>query len=967
MNSPAFIGRAEELSELTRLLARAIQGEGAAAVIGGDAGVGKTRLCRELKAAAAAHQMRVIEGRCSPAEAAIPYGPFVDALRFRLGKGEGAEAAAVLQPILAHVAPLFSGLAVPPQLERRSADATDVPFERIFGVLHRLAGLGPVLFIIEDLHWADPTSRDLIQFITRHIASLSMMFVTTYRTDEIHAGHPVHRVVAAIAREPHAVRMQLEPLPLPQVTQMLALLLGAEPDADFARAVWRRTEGNPLFLEELITVLTQAFPGRTDFGAADLSQVSTPTTLSEMVHERLATLSPDACEALLVGSVIGRRFRFDVLAAALEWSEDRLLPAVEQLVVQGLLVEVSEEQEETYAFRHSLVQEAMYGSTIGRRRRIWHRRVAAALEGGAGGTELLHTTLARHYNLGGEPDKARVHFMLGGDEAARLCAWKDAEAMYEEALSIAERQGNDAGDEADIIERLAEVAWWQNQLPAVEQYASEALMIRRALGQRAAAALLLRRLANLDAHQRGDFGSAVKRLEEALALLDDNSSEAPVILNDLGRLQLARNEWPEACALFEKSLGLSMVRDDFGEEAFALAMLGWVAVRQGNVNVGVQRLELARALVMDEEMAIDRGAEVYHSGIRALDAAREHRLAAEWLQEAIRYARTHEAHGDLAIHTAYTASVRRRAGEWRAALKQADEAIEQLRLMGRAELKEALRIRGDLLRGRGDLEGARAAYDEAVSLGECDAAIGKALLAAAEHRWDHAAELVRAELAKSNPLDRLFAMRVLPILIEALTASGRTDAAQSTLQQLTQLTNSSDYAAGVPALAQSRGIVEESRGDVDAAAKALRAAAADWTALQLPYEAARAKLLLARVLATGDAKSEAADWAREASRSFSELEAKLELAQAESVLRSTGLRTRLRRAAPELPAPLSALTGREAEVLAELTRGRTNKQIAKTLSMSPKTVGNHVGAILTKLGCATRTEAAQFYARLMTR
>jgi DNA-binding NarL/FixJ family response regulator len=223
------------------------------------------------------------------------------------------------------------------------------------------------------------------------------------------------------------------------------------------------------------------------------------------------------------------------------------------------------------------------------------------------------------------------------------------------------------------------------------------------------------------------------------------------------------------------------------------------------------------------------------------------------------------------------------------------------------------------------------------------------------------------ELARANPDNRLFAMRVLPILIEMQISAGDLGAADRSLGELEKLTDSSDYRAGKAAVAQARALIYAARGDTSAAETALRDAHAEWQTLGLPYEAARAALLLSRVLADAQAKPEAVEFASEAVQTFSELHAKLDLAQAESVLRQIGVRSRVRRSAPKLPPPLNELTAREAEVLTELTRGRTNKQIAKTLSMSPKTVGNHVSSILTKLGCATRTEAAQLCASLSAR
>lgn len=955
--TPGFVGRAAELEALTPLLTRARAGQGGAAVIGGDAGVGKSRLCRELKAVAVSEQMRVIEGRCSPAEASIPFAPFIDALRFRLARGEGAAAANVLQPILAHVAPLFQDLANPDELAGRSADPTATPFDRILGVLRRLTSLGPVLFTVEDLHWSDPTSRDLIHYVVRRIASLPMVMLLTYRTDEVPAGHPLHRMATSLARDSTVLRLHLEPLSELEVGALLTEHLHAAPAPDFAAAVAQRTEGNPLFIEELLRVLARAYPDRAPgYRAADLAAVHPPVTITDMVQERLTPLSADAREALLVAAVIGRTFSFDLLKEVLAWPEERLLSAIEELVAHRFLVEAGDPGEE-FSFRHSLVQEVMYASVIARRRRAWHRRVAGVLEQNRTAGVLPHARLAHHYQLGGDRTRARTHLLLSGDEAARLCAWQDAEARYEQALSMAEQE-EDRSTQAVILERLAEVAWWQNRVSAVEQYAREALAIARTLGERGRAAALLRRLANLDAHQRGDFVQATTRLLEALALVEDNPGDAAVVLNDLGRVQLARGQWSDAAVSFERALACTGARADCAEEALALVNLGRIAVAGGDVAIGVQRLELARALVREDTMPIERAAEVYHAGIRVLDAAREHARAQEWLDAGLEFAARHQLRGDEAIYKAYGASTRRRAGDWANALRLCTTSVTELRKMGRAELREALRIQGDLYRASGDLKAAHAAYDEAVALGEADARVGKALVLMAEHRWDAAAGMLDRARADAARYNRLFAMRVLPILIEVQANRADVESASTALQELAALTAHSDYRAGMAATLYAQALVHAAMRDTAAAAIAAREAWTAWQALELPYEAARAALLCARL--TNDQHA-----AQEAARTFDALQARLDLAQAESLLRQLGIRSRARRAAPQLPAPLNRLTGREAEVLIELARGRTNKQIAKVLAMSPKTVGNHVANIFAKLGCATRTEAAHLSGPLL--
>ena len=955
--APALIGRHEELRTLDGLLQAAAMGRGGMALVGGDAGVGKTALVRHLKVMAAHRSMRVIEGRCSAAEMGVPYAPFMDALRFRIAKGESDAATQVLQPIIAHVAPLFAGLESGE--DTAPATATAAPFDPIFGTLCRLSALGPILFIVEDLHWADATSRDLLHYIARRMSTLPMLFVATYRSDELHHLDGVQRLVAALTRERVASRIQLEQLDEKETAELIQAIIGTKPEPRVSTGVYERTEGNPLFIEEYVSALLKE--GGVNALSTIANSLEAPPTLHDIVWDRLAPLAPESREALTVAAVIGRRFRFDVLTAALDWPEERLLGTLEDLVERRIVVEHTEGADESYSFRHSLVQEVLYGSTLGRRRRLWHRRIAVALEeiGGRGG--LPHTMLAHHYRLAGDAHAARKHSVLAGDEAAGLCAWKDAEVMYEAALAALEREGGDAVVEAEILERMAEVAWWQNRLPAYEQYLLDALRIRRKLAHDAHAAKLLRRLGNAAAYQRGDILYATHMLEQALVLVSsDNSIERLLVLNDLARLHVKHGEWDVAAAMFQQSLTDSIAADEHAEQALAHVMLGSLAIHRGKISEGLERLERARALLRKGAHAPERGAEVYHEGIRAMVAARVHRRARSWVDDAIAYARKHGAHADLLIYQSYYAEVQRRSGHWDAALAAALSSVTELRSSGRAELREALRILGDLQRGRGDLTGARASYREAIALGEEDAVIGETLILIAEEKWAEAAIRLKAALEARPAADRLFVMRVLPLLVEAEAAAGAPKQAAADLQRLRDEVAECDYAAGHAALAQATGVVHAAAGKRPQAVRELRRAVDAWRELELPVDSARASLLLAsEMVGSSHTQKQGLTIARQSAETFEELGAVLDIARAHQILRRGGVRVQRRPHAKQLPAPLNRLTGREAEVFSELARGATNKQIARTLSLSPRTVGNHVSSILEKLGCATRTEAAR--------
>lgn len=973
--SPVLVGRDAELRVLQEMLDGAVTGAGGTALIGGDAGIGKSSLCRALKARAADSGVRLVEGRCSPAESTLPYGPFLDALRFRLGQGRGEsrELAETLDPILDLVGPLFSELSAlaaeggGAEAGRRGAAATAMPFERILLSVRRLAAAGPMLLLLEDVHWADPTSRDLLHYLARQVAGEPILLLATYRTDELHSGHPVHKLVATLGRERLAQRIQLEPLVADDVRAMLAAMLEADPAPEFVETVLERTEGNPLFIEELMTALAHERPEKhPDYSPADLADAAVPPTIHEIVLGRIEPMGADTVEASTVAAVIGRRFRFDTLQHALSWSEERLLPIVEDLVRHRILVELAGRAEDRFAFRHTLVQEVLLGSVIGRRRRQWHRRIAAALERYGGESALPHTTLAYHYGEGGELRRAREHAVLAGDEAVRLCAWRQAELMYERALQVSEQEPPDAELQASLLEKMTEVAWWQDRTGALEQYAQEALSLRRSLGETQPVAALLRRLAHVYAYQKGELTRAVAALKEALEVLDsaDACAELALVKNDLGRVHLARGDYAMAEECLGEALELARRHGDGAEEALAAAGLARLAMLRGRIGDGRARLDEARGLLNRPGLSVERTAEAYHVGIRALESAREHGAARAWIDAAVDHAAAHELQAEGAIYDAYRAAVDRRAGRWAEALETVRAAVQRLRESGRAELREALRILGDLHRVRGEVAEARVAYEEAVQLGENDARIGLAVLLVSEGRPEEAVDRLAAALESHPPEDRLRALRLLPHLAETAIRAGRLEQAVTARDRLEALVEDADYRAGPAALSYVEGLVRSATGEAGAAA-ALGDAARAWTALELPHEAARARLeLAAHRIRSGDDTEAGVQLAAETLTALEALGAREEVERARRLLDEAGAGAVAWKGAAAgregaTPPPLDQLTGRELEVLAELAKGSTNKQIGRDLSIAAKTVGNHVSSILAKLDCSTRTEASR--------
>ena len=955
LNCPSSIGREAPLQALLERLDSAVHGQGKVLLLGGDAGIGKSRLVRDLKSEAQTRMVRVIEGRCTSTESSVPYAPLMDALRFRIAKGEGEAVAKMLGPLRAVLAPLFPQLeGTPDSTETQRDRAKERPFELIFRVLERLASDDPMLLILEDIHWADQTSLELLHHLAHRATSFKMLVVATYRSDELHSGHPVRKLLGSLARDRVGEEMRLQPLTTEETAQMLRCLLDVEPSPEFTASIYKRSEGNPFFVEELLSVLGPIEPNAD--AAVALERARLPSTVSEAVLARVNTLEPRAIEALCVAAVIGRTVEFEDLRAVLDMPEEELVGILEQLVAHQLLREDHSDTGDTYSFPHALMQETLYESVIARRRRLLHRRVAESLEKRGGRTPTRLDELAYHFRLGGDHERAYKYSRLAGDEAVRLRAWDDAAAHYEHALASLEDQSDNGARAAGLLERLASVAWRQSRAAQGRQYAEDALRLRRALGEDEETARVLRSLATLRVEE-GDTEGAAEALDEALRLLgeESNSRELGPIYDDLGRLSLVRGDLDRAESLLMQGLSVASRDTEGAEEVLALVSLGEVSILGGDVSAGVARLDLALALLKEGRLPFDRLARVFAEGVRTLLLAQEYKRAQSWADAGRALCRQQGVVGLDALFRAMRAAIVTITSGEEDTLAEASAAVEELRRTERAELRDALRVLGFVHRARGELDKARLAYEEATTLGDRGRSVGLALVALAEGRNAEAAESLESALRAVPPSQPLLARQLLPYTVEALIAVGRIDDAAALVDEAPKLP---DPQAGVAQLNQAFGLVRLAQGRADEARDALAAAADEWDRLGNRLECRRVRVALLEAMLTAGESADGLALGRRLLEQLGRPMLPKEREIVRRILRRSGIRTRPSKPVTER-ATNSLLTTRENAVLREVANGRTNREIAAVLGIAEKTVGVHVSHILSKLGCKTRTQAAR--------
>src|SRR6186997_513402 len=263
--SPTLVGRATELDALRRALDSAASGAPIHQLVAGEAGVGKSRLILAATELAAARGMRVLQGGCADiGDGGVPYGPIAEALRTLARSLDPEELDAVLgaaRPELARLVPSLSPAGVV-EAQTQTESHQERLLDAVLGFLHRLSEAAPVLFVIEDLHWADPATRETLAFLIRHLRTERVVLVMTFRADELHRRHPLLPWLAELERGGRVERIDLQRLDHAETAALLTAILGTPPADDLVDQIHRRSDGNPFFVEELLGAGNEAADGR---------------------------------------------------------------------------------------------------------------------------------------------------------------------------------------------------------------------------------------------------------------------------------------------------------------------------------------------------------------------------------------------------------------------------------------------------------------------------------------------------------------------------------------------------------------------------------------------------------------------------------------------------------------------------------------------------------------------------------
>jgi DNA-binding CsgD family transcriptional regulator len=997
--SPVFIGRREEIASLTALINRAQAREPAFALVGGEAGVGKSRLVNELATRAADRAggtgeagtagFRILTGQCVELGAeGLPLAPLVDALRTLTRSLPPETLAEVLGPAgtgLARLLPELAPRIAPANLPGNPPEDLQKAqlLEMVLGLLYRLSEVQPVLLLIEDLHWADQSTLDLIAFLARSLREARVLLVATYRSDELHRRHPLRPLLIAWERVRSIDRIELRRFNRDEVTAQLVAILGGEPAPDVIDAVFDRSGGNAYLVEALAGAV------RADGGLADL-----PPSLKDMLLSRVDTLSAGAQRLLRVAAVAGRTVPDRLLAEAAGIGEAELFASLREAVDNHLLL--VDPSGRGYTFRHALTRDAVYEDMLPGERVRLHAAYGAALAGDpklAGDEAALPAALAYHWYAALDLPRALTaaidaaqHAMTAYAPAEALRYLERAQEIWPQVADAPQRTGI---DQVELSRLAAEAAYRSGALDRSQSLLADALAELPGGSDPVRRALLLERYA-LAQRDSGRQAEAVQSLRQALALLPAGqpSRAHAIVLASLASTLMRGGDMADAAGMATRAMAAAQAAGARDVEADAAITLGSASSYLGPAGAGLAPLRSGVRLALDLDIPFT----ALRGYINLSDVQELLGLHAEAAQTASEGLELAERMGMARTLGSYLvgnqAEPLLHLGRWAEADRLTAHALGALPEGVFGATLHQLRAILAAMRGR---------YDEAVrELRDIRRVIGEttdvqftlpmryasALIALGNGDLGTAREAVTAGLANALPPEAArFAWPLLwlGMRVEADEATRFRDRREQVPAEVAiRCTTLSGVAAqlAIPAVPaqgyQALLAAEHQRADGIDDAQAWAAAVDLWQRAGEPYPLAYALLRLAEADSETGALEQAALAVRQAHALAEQIGAAPVAAEAAALARRTRLSLDPATAGdqePAAPGPADelarfGLTGREREVLLLLAAGRSNPEIARALFISPKTASVHVSNILAKLGVSGRVEAAAVAHRL---
>ncbi len=943
---PLLVGRDDLLDLADRRLADAVGGRGQFLLLAGEAGIGKSRFLESVARKAKSHGVQIADGALAPQDQTVPGALILDLARTMLRIELFAQLGADLLDLL------------------RAADGSEPRSRRllVLGTVDRISEslVAPTLLSFEDLQWADQLSLEIVAELARRTRDRPVLLVGAYRTDELPTG-TLREWRARLLTQRLAEEARLAPLTLDQTALMTTLILstGLPAPRDVVDAVYERTDGIPLHIEELLGALSDEARSN---GRA-IRETSVPATIEDAILARFERLSPEARAVAQAGAVIGRCFVPEVLAGIMDLPQAALDAPLLELVDRAFLEPPGARG--LYDYRHQLLRDALYRSTPAAVRRRLHARAGefgAQLEGASE----IHASA--HYERAGLRDEAFRTALSGARSAAPLSAHGEAFELYRRAV-------DNMPATLDPVEQGALFEAYSVEAAAIEMHEAAEKAARLArdcyleAGRPIDAARQLEALAGVTRREARPIQVRMELVARGLAELEplpltpEREAARSGLLAEQALAQMDAMELGAARGSAEAASAAAQLAGDAAAAIDADTIGGMIDVLQGNIESGLGRVRRSAQEARDAGYE-DTGVTAFRSAVTTAVRVMDYGSAEASLRDGLRYADAIEQSHCRHVMGAAAALVDWASGRWDDARAGGEQELAD-RGCSRGAIGAEVAL-GFVALGRGEMDRARSLLEAALAAGERSGVVDLILPAA----WglaeaDNLAGDPRSAIRRCTEAFEL-AVRVgerallAPFAVtgvRANLAAGLPDAADRWAADMESFLKPWSAIAS-PAIDHATGLTRLAAGSTGAARDALEAAIRGWDERRRIWEATWARVDLAGCHLRSNRFADAAAILTTARDTATALGSAPLLARIEELSHVT------HRGRGSLDEPWRPLTSREFEVARLISEGMTNAELADQLSIAPKTASAHVEHILAKLGVARRAEIAVWVANI---
>lgn len=617
-----LVDRVQEMTLLREAVDGAVRNEGCVAILHGEAGIGKTRLSRELGAYARLRGMQVLRGRCtalSKIDVMPPYILWSEVIKDYLQActpeqlyrviGLYPSEVSKLVPEIKHKLGAFpQSLPISPEQERNRL------FEAVSQFITNISKEAPLMVVLDDLQWTDQSSLLLLHYLARSVDRDSLVLLGLYRDTDVDQKHPLPSILTDLNRERLLRSISLKRLSLDEVSEMIRQILEQDDvPGEFCRRVFQKTGGNPFFVEEVVKSLKEEgviYPEENKWKIKEISKIDFPETVKSVLKARIGRLDEECQNTLTMASFVGNDFTLDALRGVTGVEEDRLLETMEKILESGLVKEKVIRGEDMYSFTDAVIRNVVHEEVSHVRHKKLHGVLGRALEKVyANKIDEHFSELALHFLESGEEEKALDYFLKAGERAQKLYAHNEAFSYFQHAFELLEEDADNLVQRVKIFEKLGDLSAWMGEVDAGMEYWDKSLTLWNKLWDKKNVARLHAKMAWWFWEVRGNKTKAAEHHRKALEILEKEpeSIELASLFEDISHMLWRTGKTAEAMPWAQKALKLAEQLDASDVLAWSYNDLGVLSLKSGESERAQQYYEQGLRTALASNLVIPAG------------------------------------------------------------------------------------------------------------------------------------------------------------------------------------------------------------------------------------------------------------------------------------------------------------------------------------------------------------------------